>query len=111
MASTSTELSRRIVALRTELGLSQEKAANLIGIPRTTLSGWERGAREPDADNLKKLADLYHCSVDYIIGYMNHERETDLTPTQQILFQKTKAATEEEAKQILAILEAIQKTS
>ena len=105
----TTELSRRLNALRTYLGLSQERAAKQLGIPRTTLSGWERGAREPDADSLKKLADLYHCTIDYILGYAEDGVDEELSPNQKVLFNKLRGCTDEEAKQVLDILAVVQR--
>lgn len=45
--------------LRLSEGLSQEGFANEIGIPATTVRGWEQTYSLPTAKNWKKLKDKY----------------------------------------------------
>ena len=39
-----------------------------MGIVRTTYSNYESGNRQPDNETLKKLADFYEVTVDYLLG-------------------------------------------
>ncbi len=49
-------------------GLKANQAAELIGVHKNVLSTWETGQKNPSYENLLKLADLYDCSVDYLLG-------------------------------------------
>jgi len=40
---------------RSELGISQRKLAEMIGVERYTISKWERGHRRPDPQVLSRL--------------------------------------------------------
>ncbi len=46
-------------------GLSIRKFAALVGVPFTTLHGWERGGHKPNINNLLKLQTLTGRSVCY----------------------------------------------
>lgn len=58
----------RIAELRKEKGLSQKELGAIIGAAQNTISNWENGNREPDYENLKKLAFYFDCSTDYLLG-------------------------------------------
>lgn len=47
---------------------SQSVVAKAIGVDRTTYSKYETGDSEPDFENVKKLADFYGVTVDYLLG-------------------------------------------
>ncbi len=51
------QFGRRVRALRTERGLSQEALADLAGIHRTYVGSVERGERNMALDNIHALAD------------------------------------------------------
>lgn len=61
-------LGKRIANLRTEKKLTQEELAKIIGISRGSLSMYEIDKREPDMATLKKIADFFDISVDYLLG-------------------------------------------
>ena len=53
---------------RKAAGYTQQKVSELTGIPLSTLRRWEQGVNEPDVASIVKLADLYKCSTDIMIG-------------------------------------------
>ena len=53
---------------RQKLGISQRELSQKLQIPVTTLFGWENGAREPNIDNLVRIADFYNISIDELVG-------------------------------------------
>ncbi len=61
----------RLKALREKRRLTQQAAADRLGITRATVSAYETNTKTPSVDMLIKLAVLYHSSVDYILGLEN----------------------------------------
>ena len=62
----------RIRELREEKKMSQEQLAKSLGFKANTISNWERGTREPDVQTIKKLADIFGVSTDYLLGYKDY---------------------------------------
>lgn len=69
----------RIATLRDKQGWTQEELAKRLGISRAALSHYEKNRREPDYETLTKLADLFHVSIDFLVGRTNnpHSRLDD----------------------------------
>lgn len=55
--------------LRKEIGISQQKLADAIGMSQQSINQYENHDTEPDVMTLCKLADFFETSVDYIIGH------------------------------------------
>lgn len=51
---------------------SMAVTSELIGLPPSALSKYERGETVPMADSLAKIADYYHVSMDYLWGRTNY---------------------------------------
>lgn len=75
-------LGKRIIQLRKKQNMSQEKLANVLKVTRGAVSMWEIGQRQPGPDTLRKLADFFGCSVDYLLG------RTDVRETPEKLLSK-----------------------
>lgn len=63
----SEALGRRIVQLRSRLGLSQGDLASRAGSTRTQISKYERGAYEPKLDLLGRIAEALGTTTDFLI--------------------------------------------
>ena len=50
---------------RTEIGLTEHEAANLIDADPATIQSWERGTFAPSFDELRKLSEVYDCPLGY----------------------------------------------
>lgn len=59
---------KNIRKLRLESNLTQEEIANILGVSRTTYSGWELGTNTIPLRKLFLLSNYYKCSIDYITG-------------------------------------------
>ncbi len=59
----------KLKELREERGLLQREVAEQLQVKRTTYCAWENNDNQIDFENLKKLADFYNVSIDYILGY------------------------------------------
>ena len=58
----------RIRDLREDSDRSQTELAKLLGMSQTGYSKYETGEHDVPVAILEKLADLYHTSVDYLLG-------------------------------------------
>jgi len=56
-----------IASERAKLNLTQEQLANLLEVSRDSVSNWETGGATLKADMAVRLADIFHCSVDYLL--------------------------------------------
>ncbi|EJR36957.1 helix-turn-helix domain-containing protein [Bacillus cereus] len=60
-------LGKKIAELRKNQKLSQYDLAERLGFSRGKLANYEQGQREPDYDTLKKIADYFEVSTDYLL--------------------------------------------
>ena len=61
-------MGQRIKYLRKENNLSQDDLAVLLHVDRTTISGYVTGNRIPNIYTLIHIADIFHVSLDYLVG-------------------------------------------
>lgn len=59
---------QRLRRLRENKELTQRKLGMILGVTNGTVSSWERGSRDPDTAVLRKMAELFHVSTDYLVG-------------------------------------------
>lgn len=57
---------------RREYGMNQSELAKILITTTSNISGWENNKWQPDIENLKKLSNLFQCSIDYLV---DNERE------------------------------------
>lgn len=75
------QLSKNLAYYRKQAGFTQKTAAAELGTKLTTISSWERGVSQPDADMLVSIAMLYHvklsdlCGMDYNMEITPEEHE------------------------------------
>lgn len=55
--------------------ISAYKVAKETGVTQSTLSDWKRGRSTPKTENMKKLADYFGVSIDYLMT--GHEKKED----------------------------------
>lgn len=67
MNETNLEIGKKIKKARNEAKLTQEKAAEGIGVSRQTISNWENEKSYPDVISVIKMSDLYSVSLDYLL--------------------------------------------
>ena len=60
---------------RKKSGLSQENVAEKLGVSRQTISKWETDETLPDIRQSKRLAVLYHMTLDELIEYDFDEQQ------------------------------------
>ena len=64
-------LGQRLHKQRQLLNLSQKDVASAIGVSASVISNYESSERVPSVENIMALANLYRCSVDYLLGIKN----------------------------------------
>jgi transcriptional regulator with XRE-family HTH domain len=58
----------RIKQLRLDISISQEDLARVLGKSRDAIASYEANNSLPDMETLKKLADFFEVSLDYLAG-------------------------------------------
>lgn len=61
-------LAKRLGEMRKKRGLTQRKLAEKLGVSYGRISLYETGDRSPDPEMLKRLADFFGCSTDFLLG-------------------------------------------
>lgn len=93
--------------LRTEKGVTLEEVAQSIGSTRSLLSKYERGASEPGLRQLKKLADYYDVSLDYLFGFTDEKRPVITSEKLNELFEPLSVEKKKEAIRYLQFLNTV----
>ena len=57
----------RIRTLRKDAGMSQAELARKLSVTRSSVNAWEMGLSAPTAQYIIEMANLFHCSSDYIL--------------------------------------------
>ena len=52
---------------RKTAGLTQAKAAELLGVSDATISQWENGETNPKTSRLAKVAEVYGCTIEELL--------------------------------------------
>ena len=59
----------RIAELRKEKKMSQISLGMKLNVSQKMVSAYENGKNEPSIDLLMRMADIFHASIVYIVGY------------------------------------------
>lgn len=88
------DIGERIKRARARAGLTQEQAAESLGVSRQTVSNWENGKTYPDIASVVKMSGLYQASLDMLLkegsppagGYLHYLQEsTDVVGSRERL--------------------------
>lgn len=82
-------------------GVSAYKVAKETGVTQSTLSDWKRGRSTPKSENMKKLADYFGVSIDYLMTGKKEtsDKEPQLKPKDEKDIKNILANTEQLLKQ------------
>ena len=69
------DMGDRIAELRSNAHMSQFQLAKVLGIGTSTLGMYETNKRKPSPKVLKRIADYFNVSTDYLLGRSNNEKE------------------------------------
>ena len=65
--------------LRQETGVSQQRLADAIWVSQPSINKYENQNNEPDIDVLKRMADFFDTSIDFIVGRTDVRRRIEST--------------------------------
>lgn len=68
-----------IFELRKRSGLSQSELAVKVGVTNKAVSKWEVGRAKPGTETIRKLAALFHVSVDELLKRREEEHSVEIT--------------------------------
>jgi len=77
----------QIQLLRKEKGLSQGQLADMVGVSLTQLQRYENKGVQPPADILRKLADTFNTSVDFLIYGDSEQKAQQFIKDSELLAQ------------------------
>ncbi|WDM22604.1 helix-turn-helix domain-containing protein [Paenibacillus polymyxa] len=83
-------LGSRLKKAREKKGFTQQEVAKKLDVTNGAISGYERNYRDPDSETLKKLADLYEVSINWIYG--RDEKESEYTLPEEVISKVIKEA-------------------
>ena len=90
--------------LRHEAKLSTQDLGELIGKAAPTISAWEQGRGQPDADKMKQLADVFGVPIGYFYG-----EDFRLSEDEKRLIEVWREATPEGRTAALAVMQSLKK--
>ncbi|MGN0456489.1 MAG: helix-turn-helix domain-containing protein [Acutalibacteraceae bacterium] len=67
------EFSERLKELRTDRDMSQIELAKALNLRSSAISKYENNLTQPSIDTLKKLANIFDVTVDYLVGVSDIE--------------------------------------
>lgn len=65
--------------LREAKGISQQTLGDAIGVSQPSINKYENHNIEPDIETLRRIADYFETSVDYLIGHTDIRRRIEPT--------------------------------
>ncbi len=101
---------QNLKALRSAKGISQKQLAETIGVSQQAVNKYENHGAEPDIAGLIALAEYFHTSVDYLIGYSDVNRKnqsyvpTELSPDELFLIDSYRKLSESERESIRLVI-------
>lgn len=106
-------LSSRLKEARERKKLKQIQVKEKTGINNKTLSGYENGVSEPDAETLRILANLYEVSIDWLLGNesKNNNINTKKEAADKLMQYLEQGLTNEEIRQRMDFFVDIMKLS
>ena len=74
------DFAQRLKELRKDNNISQKRLSNFLNFGYTAIANYESGRNQPSLDTVKKIAQFFGVTVDYLIGASDYPRsEKDIT--------------------------------
>jgi len=69
-------IGERVIKLRKSSHLTQHQLGVIVGLHGSNISRIEKGLSEPSATVLKRMADYFHVTSDFILGRVSNDIQT-----------------------------------
>ncbi len=69
----------KLEELRKKSNLSQTELGKILNLSQKAISRYENGTAEPDLQTLKKIANFFNVSIDYLLDYKEEEKKIYFT--------------------------------
>ena len=94
------------------MGVSQAQVAEAVGVSQQSVNKYENHNIEPDIESLKRIADYFHTSIDYLVGHMRLTEEGsaytfDLNASEARLIEGYRALTERQREYVSELIELL----
>ncbi|MCJ7856149.1 helix-turn-helix domain-containing protein [Lachnospiraceae bacterium NSJ-143] len=86
--------------------LTQTQLANILGYGYTAISNYESGRNEPSINDLKKIADFFNVSLDYLLCTTNDPTKVG---EKNELYEKLCCYTKTQQEYLLRIIDDIER--
>jgi transcriptional regulator with XRE-family HTH domain len=94
------------LAAREALGLSQAKVADKIGITQASYGAWERDPVALRPDQIEKLTEILHVSVEDLFGKNGGKHRNGPTGKVRQVFEKVSRLPRHQQSKIVEVVEA-----
>ena len=71
-------IGEKLLKLRTDNGRTLNEEAEFLGIAKSSISNWERGAYKPGTSSLKKYAEKYNLPLTYFLDNGKKDNSPEL---------------------------------
>lgn len=80
------EFAKRFKDLREARGMTQEKIAEVLGVSRSTIAGYESEEKNriPREETLTKIANLFRTSIDYLLGRSDEPNNNNIDSNSKV---------------------------
>lgn len=93
----------RLKELRIEYKMTQEELAKKLGVSRQVYANYENEINEPSLEMLIKIANLYQCSIDYLLGRSDDFGVINIPPCQDVVAHASTVILRNDEKELLAL--------
>lgn len=96
-------LAQNLASYRKAAGLTQTEAAEKLHAKKTTISSWERGQSQPDADRLVEICAIYRVSLNELCGV--NTQPMNLTADERKVVEMLRRVDEGTRKAVMKLLD------
>ncbi len=74
----------KIKELRNNAGILQQELADELHVSKAAVGMWETGKRTPDLDMIKRIANFFNVSLDWLTGNSEYRNMSEYDSSQEL---------------------------